>query len=669
MELCLTPAGNLTVDASILCLRNARPVLNGTILKDWHPEIAQHDEAGIVLHYTAARGQGKFGLRANYVASGRRLGLRYWLEGLGDDVELNSFGLHFEAVENVRAYLRNGYLSWDGSFYVEPEALNDFEDYESRPETGYGMTQLLPRLGSGSVVAGFDRHDRFQHTFTFDTRHHPPSLMVQTWWDQKERTGLPRCESEKLVIFEHPAVEEALRDWARLVAAASPIPPRLKGPSITGWCSWYNLYSYITAENILEYLRSITEVVKREDLPLRIYQIDDGFTPEMGDWLEIKPQFPRGMKPLLDSIRAAGFVPGLWIAPFMVGNRSHLFRDHPNWVVKDRATGEPFVQWRLYGEYRWHKRSEEYYILDTTHPEAFEYLRQVFRVWRHEWGCEYFKTDFMHFGSEHGPDEIVWHAPGKSRIEVWRRVAEMIREEIGDATWLGCGCPLWASVGLVDGIRIGRDVGVAWTGNRSAQSLLRDQATRNFANHILWQIDPDCVLLRDRFHHLTGAELRSLAIYAGMSGGVMMTSDDLGGLSADRLRLWKLILSEKRGTCQFPFLGQTQVTYERMPADQDSRRVRHEPRAIDPVLVQVRPPASENEIAAVFIFNTGEQPVARTYSLVSLGLSSPQHVFDWTADRVWPNAVESVSVVLPAHDSALLFLSPEPINTAPERLA
>jgi len=32
---------------------------------------------------------------------------------------------------------------------------------------------------------------------------------------------------------------------------------------------------------------------------------------------------------------------------------------------------------QLYGEFRWHKRSEEYYVLDATHPDAFEYLRQI----------------------------------------------------------------------------------------------------------------------------------------------------------------------------------------------------------------------------------------------------------------------------------------------------
>jgi hypothetical protein len=95
------------------------------------------------------------------------------------------------------------------------------------------------------------------------------------------------------------------------------------------------------------------------------------------------------------------------------------------------------------------------------------------------------------------------------------------------------------SVGLVDGVRIGSDVGVEWRGHLSAQSLLRDQATRNFANRVLWQTDPDCILLRERFHHLSDAEVRSLAIYAGMSGGAAMTSDALDELRLSGLRLWK----------------------------------------------------------------------------------------------------------------------------------
>ncbi len=392
-----------------------------------------------------------------------------------------------------------------------------------------------------------------------------------------------RFELERLVIFNHTEIENGLREWARIVANASPTSPRLSSPSITGWCSWYNLYAYINEENILEHLHAAQTVAARENLSMRVFQIDDGFTPEMGDWLEVKPQFPRGMKPLLEDIRSAGFIPGLWIAPFMVGNRSQLHRDHPDWIVKDRQSGKPITHMRFYGEFRWHKRSEEYYILDATHPEAFDYLRKIFRTWRHEWGCAYFKTDFMHFGSEYGPDRAVWHTPGMTRIEIWRRVAEMIREEIGEALWLGCGCPLWASIGLVDGIRIGRDVGIAWSGDYSAQSLLRDQSCRNFANQILWQSDPDCVLLREHFSDLSEEEIKSLAIYAGMTGGVIMTSDHLGELSPNCINLWRLLLSEERASCDFPLLGQSNIFYERV-ANTQSSPTRYVAKAEDPCL-------------------------------------------------------------------------------------
>ncbi|MGB8984259.1 MAG: glycoside hydrolase family 36 protein, partial [Anaerolineales bacterium] len=507
LNLSLAADQTLTIESSGVTLRGGQPVLNGAPLAGWTCEVLRSDRERIELRCTSASlGGGTFGLQAVQNAEGQ-VWIQYWLEKLPDDLILDSFGLRFEQVENLRQYLRNGYFSWDGSYYVQPDTMVDVNAEVPR---GYGMTQLLPRHGSGCLILGFDRHDRFQQTFTFDTRTQLLALTIQTLWDRRDRSGLERCESERLVVFGHAQIENGLRDWARLVAEASPAAPRLASPSITGWCSWYNLYAYINEENILDHLHAAQTVARRENLTMRVFQIDDGFTPEMGDWLEVKPQFPRGMKSLLDDIRSAGFTPGLWIAPFMVGNRSHLYRDHPDWVVKDRENGKPLTHMRFYAEFRWHKRSEEYYILDATHPDAFEYLRNVFHTWRHEWGCEYFKTDFMHFGSEYGPDRAVWHTPGMTRIEIWRRVAEMIRAEIGEALWLGCGCPLWASIGLVDGVRIGRDVGISWGGDYSAQSLLRDQACRNFANHILWQSDPDCVLLRERFSDLSEEEIKTL---------------------------------------------------------------------------------------------------------------------------------------------------------------
>jgi len=639
-------SGALHVDSALVGLGAVFPVINGARVEAavWHEARPGRYECALPPYPAAT-----FYVETNQDDPSY---LFYGINGLPDDFALDSFGVAFVGLTNLRAFLRMGYYSWDGASYIEPETA------PPGLIQGYALTQLLPRYGAGSVIIGFSRHDRFQHTFTLDNRQTPYTLLVQTLWDRKAIAD--GCASERLDFYESSnPYEHALREWAE------PIGDDQRGEGydgISGWCSWYNLYASITEENILEHLRATAEVNQREQLNMRVFQIDDGFTPEMGDWLEVKPQFPRGMKPLLDDIRAAGFTPGLWIAPFMVGNRSKLYRDHPDWVVKGHD-GQPIAHMTFYAEFRWHKRSEEYYILDTTHPDAFAYLREVFRAWRYEWGCDYFKTDFMHFGSEYGPDRAVWHTPGLTRIEIWRRTAEMIREAIGaDALWLGCGCPLFASIGLVDALRIGRDVGVEWRGDYSAQSMLRDSMLRNFANGMFWRADPDCILLRERFHNLSDTEVRSLAIYAGMAGKVIMTSDNLAELSPERLRLWKLIAKDVEfgGICNYPLLGKSTFAYG------TDTRGRPEGRAVDPVIIQVR---QQDDFIAVFLLNGGETTVERVYPLEDvLGIRVTLYAYSWTANRAYPEPIDRIIMTLDPHEGALIFFSNEPILTAPDRL-
>jgi alpha-galactosidase len=629
------------IDAFGIGLRGLQPVLNSKPIEGYTVEYRENQAVFTKDNIV-------FTVELTHEPNSWHCTMRYSVTGLPHDYILDSFGIRFNELTNVHAFLRMGYYSWDSSKYIEPEKS------EERIIRGYAVTQLLAPVRD-NITLGFDRHDRFQQTFTLDASQVPYRLTIETWWDRKDRSGLARCTSENLWIHEPPLPRSVhagmLHDWARMIVSKA-MNPRLSAPTIRGWCSWYNLYAAITEENILEHLRGVKAVKERENLPMSIFQIDDGFTPEMGDWLDVKPQFPRGMKPLLDDIREAGFTPGLWIAPFMVGNRSKLYQEHPDWVVVDRETEKPLPLMRFYGEFRWHKRSEEYYTLDTTHPDAFEYLRNVFRVWRNEWGCEYFKTDFMHFGTEHTPANAKWHQDGMTRIEIWRRTCEMIREEIGDAVWLGCGCPLWASIGLVDGIRIGGDVGVEWEDGAKAHGLLRNQMLRNFGNGILWQADPDCILLRERFHNLSDKEIEALAIFAGMAGGVLMTSDALHELSDERLRLWKLVLNRAtHDSCEYRLI--------------DSK-------VNDQVIVQQR---HRSGISAMFFLNTGDEPVQRTYQIWKFMYPhfedeplSHRYIYDWTGDTITPEKMSQIDLVLQPHEGRLLFFSSEPFTEPPQHL-
>ena len=82
--------------------------------------------------------------------------------------------------------------------------------------------------------------------------------------------------------------------------------PKIEKPVVTGWTSWYNYYNKIS-ETIIE--DNLNAFAKR-DIPIDIFQIDDGWQTRIGDWLSIKPTFPNGMKSVANKIHQNGFKAG-----------------------------------------------------------------------------------------------------------------------------------------------------------------------------------------------------------------------------------------------------------------------------------------------------------------------------------------------------------------------
>jgi hypothetical protein len=181
--------------------------------------------------------------------------------------------------------------------------------------------------------------------------------------------------------------------------------------------------------------------------PLQTIQIDDGYCSSPGDWLLPNALWPGGLQDAFGRIKEAGLSAGVWVAPFMVGSRSQLFAEHPDWVLRDR-NGAPVVEWQNYDASGIPSHiDEETLVLDTTNPEAFEYLRGVFRTLR-GWGATFFKTDFMDWGLRDAT-QYKRHSSGETGVQHYRRVLAMIREEIGEESfWLACiapFAPFWAS--------------------------------------------------------------------------------------------------------------------------------------------------------------------------------------------------------------------------------
>jgi alpha-galactosidase len=277
-----------------------------------------------------------------------------------------------------------------------------------------------------------------------------------------------------------------------------------KAPTV--WCSWYSFYHEISEPRLEKILSDLG------DLPFDVFQVDDGWQRGIGDW-EANGQFPSGMDRLADKVKATGRTPGLWLAPLVVVPSSAVCRDHPDWLLRDKK-GRPVSAGLNWGE--------PLRALDTTHPEVLAWLTVLMEKVR-RWGYAYVKLDFLYAGA----------LPGKRHVDMPREAAyrqglQAMRRALGDAYLLTCAAPVFPSLGVCDGLRVGPDVSGDWDSYLISQLLVNftipgARAALRTTFHRLWlqelvNTDPDVVYFSSKLNRLTAEQknlLRDLACIAG----------------------------------------------------------------------------------------------------------------------------------------------------------
>ncbi|MCX5650206.1 MAG: alpha-galactosidase [Planctomycetota bacterium] len=257
---------------------------------------------------------------------------------------------------------------------------------------------------------------------------------------------------------------------SRLAGEVTKIHPRTAYPAPpAGWCSWYCFGPRVTAKDVLDNLGAM----ERDYPELSFVQIDDGYQPTMGDWLDTGPGF--GGKPVQDilrEIKSRGREPAIWVAPFVASPDSKLLRDHPDWFVKG-DDGKPMPSDRvMFGGWR----LGPWYVLDGTNPAVLAHFERLFATMRREWGVKYFKLDAVFWGMMRGGR---LHDPNATRVEAYRAGMRAIRRGAGDDAYiLGCNHPIWPSLGLIDGSRSSLDIERNW---KSSSDLAEPRAHRRLA--------------------------------------------------------------------------------------------------------------------------------------------------------------------------------------------
>jgi alpha-galactosidase len=125
-----------------------------------------------------------------------------------------------------------------------------------------------------------------------------------------------------------PTLEQGLAQVGERLRRGEPrsIPP--------GWSTWSCYFTEVTEADVAANVAA----ADRLDLPIEIVQLDDGWQAEIGDWLDVSPRFG-SLEATAERIVQSSRLPGIWTAPFLVGERSRLAREHPDWLVAGADAG------------------------------------------------------------------------------------------------------------------------------------------------------------------------------------------------------------------------------------------------------------------------------------------------------------------------------------------
>ena len=422
---------------------------------------------------------------------------------------------------------------------------------------------------------------------------------------------------------------------------------RVAADNLLGWWSWTAFYTKITQGTALTNAQWLAEHLKM--LGYDYFHFDLGYGYSRGEYATPNAsQFPRGMWDLTHRICRLGLKVGVWTAPFEVGERAWIYEHHKDWLVHN-AHGDPISIGNAE-----EVEGERLFVLDVTHPDAQEYLRQTYRTLVREWGARYIKLDFM----DNTAIEAYYHRPNTTALEAQRIGLEIIRQAVGEDVLLDKdGSPMLNPVGLVDEGRISQDTGHAFLRSKEAEPGI---AARYYMHRNFFIADPDAFtvsrqLLEERTIQapLTLNEAQVSIALAAVSGGMFEIGDDLPMLGSDpeRLALVKnpdLLAMAKLGRAALPL---DLLTY----TDKDEQ----------PSVFLLREDQRQSMLA---VFNWTEQPGSHTFTLSDLKLPAGHSykLFDSLAQDQ-PLAMDHETLRLehqPAHSVKLIKIIDTSIPTA-----
>ena len=447
---------------------------------------------------------------SKYVPAGVSIRIPYEAE-LADTVFMNGFQSATESRERP-IVAKMSRMSTVSEFVHQKSSKKTAGDYDLIPYKN------KPGVTHGFSYCYFRRDDKITLFASLDESTGYTVFKYDAWSGvlkvSKDVTGVQRFDGYNAIslFFCEGSEEEVFDKWFSRLSKSENAPAE----RIVGYST--KKLSALNEDVICEKIDGMNAFPVTPNL----FLIEGSYCEE-GDWLRYnRRNFPVGMREMSDLIKEKGMMSGIAISPFTVDEKSNVFRDHGEWILRME-------------DGRFCKTGDDKYILNSTNPEVKAYVREVIHTVLFMWGFDLVKLDDLYAAG-------VIPTDGKSRGELMCDAMKFLRECCGGKLMYACDVPLMPAFGIADYCSVS---GGAMSANipnmlysrkyyresASVRNASADIVFRRMLNGRAFLNVPCEVSLYDKDFFLDGnlnnAEQNVLTTLEGLFSSALITTDDV----------------------------------------------------------------------------------------------------------------------------------------------
>lgn len=345
------------------------------------------------------------------------------------------------------------------------------------------------------------------------------------------------CRESDEIVFIYGEEYEIKEKFANILKEKNNVSLKSSIKPLRGVCCAYyaqsnnydDKYIYKTIESLKEYEAKYSEKL------VDYVQLDAGYC-KWGDWLNINNiKFKTSLESISQYITNSGYLPGIWISPFVASSASELFKGHPEWFIRkedgrfleSRQTSPADVLPPL-----------GLFVLDITKTEVQMFIYKTIKKFVNL-GFKLIKIDFLYpscFAEK--------YSKNVTRAQAIRMGLETIREAAGEETIiLSAISHLSPLVGLVDYVRTGIDstnplfykipIISSIVNEVMIKKDLDNYINREFFDGKIWYADSDCIVLNKQ----SGLSKKSIQKHINIlkRSSAKWFGDDLSKINIEKL--------------------------------------------------------------------------------------------------------------------------------------